>query len=463
MNVRDYDIVFFIGVGGIGMSALARWFNANGFEVYGYDRTETPLTQELVKEGISVHYDDDISLIPNRLYEGNGLVIITPAIPKSHKQMNDLKKRGFEMYKRSQILGMISDQFTTVAVAGTHGKTTTSSMIAHLLKFTGLDVTAFLGGIATNYNTNFIANQGTSNAIAVVEADEFDRSFLTLHPDVAIITSTDADHLDIYGNRDTLRDSFKDFINQVKSNGKLLVTEVVAGDLELINTKIQYSTYGLNRGQFFASNITIEDGFFVFNYCDEQYNIDKVKLGVPGFYNVENAVVAIATALTLGASPEKVKAGMESYQGVKRRFEYIVRSQEIVFVDDYAHHPTEIEAFLKSLKAMYPERKITAIFQPHLYTRTRDFMEGFAESLDLADEVILLDIYPAREEPIPGITSEVIFEKLKVSAKVITNKEKLAGVLETKELEVVTTIGAGDIDQLVKPIKEQLERRYHVG
>ncbi|MEM9856802.1 MAG: UDP-N-acetylmuramate--L-alanine ligase [Bacteroidota bacterium] len=462
MNIKDYDIVFFIGIGGIGMSALARWFNANHFKVYGYDRMETPLTQELVSEGISVHYNDDIDLIPNALYEGKGLVIITPAIPKSQRQMNHLQGEGFELYKRSQILGMISDQFTTVAVAGTHGKTTTSSMIAHLLKFAGLDVTAFLGGIATNYNTNFIANLGTNNTIAVVEADEFDRSFLTLHPDVAVITSTDADHLDIYGNKDTLKASFKDFIGQVKSNGKLFVTEAVADDLDLTITK-HNSTYGLNRGQFFASNITIEDGFFVFNYCDEQYNIDKIKLGVPGFHNVENAIVAIATALTLGASLEQVKAGIESYQGVKRRFEYIVRSQEIVFVDDYAHHPTEIEAFLKSLKALYPERKITAIFQPHLYTRTRDFMEGFAESLGLADEVILLDIYPAREEPIPGITSEVIFEKLNVSAKVITNKTKLAGVLETKDLEVVATIGAGDIDQLVNPIKEQLERRYHVG
>ena len=463
MNIRDYHIVFFIGVGGIGMSALARWFNANGFKVYGYDRTETPLTKELFKEGISIHYEDQIDLIPNQLYDGKGLVIITPAIPKSHKQMNHLKDQGFELHKRSQILGMISDQFTTVAVAGTHGKTTTSSMIAHLLKSAGLDVTAFLGGIATNYNTNFIANRGSDKVIAVVEADEFDRSFLTLHPDIAVITSTDADHLDIYGNKDALKDSFKVFIKQVKAAGKLFVTEAVANDLDVSNTKIFNRTYGLNRGQFFASNITIVDGFFVFNYCDEQYNIDNIKLGVPGFHYVENAVVAIAVALALGASPEEVKAGIESYTGVKRRFEYILRSEQIVFVDDYAHHPTEIEAFLKSLKALYPDRKITAIFQPHLYTRTRDFMDGFAESLSLADEVILLGIYPAREAPIPGITSEVIFEKLQVSAKVSTTKSELEGLLADKDLEVVATIGAGDIDQLVSPIKQQLERRYHVG
>ncbi|MEM7108991.1 MAG: cyanophycin synthetase, partial [Bacteroidota bacterium] len=321
----------------------------------------------------------------------------------------------------------------------------------------------FLGGIATNYNTNFIANQGKSKAIAVVEADEFDRSFLTLHPDVAIITSTDADHLDIYGSRDTLKESFKAFIDQVKATGKLFVTETVAKDLDLKNTKIVSSTYGLNRGQFFASNVTIVDGFFVFNYCDEQYTIDKIKLGIPGFHNVENAVVAIATALTFGASPEQAKAGMESYRGVKRRFEYLIRSRKIVFVDDYAHHPTEIRMFLKSLKALYPDRRITAIFQPHLYTRTRDFMDGFADSLNLADEVILLDIYPAREEPIPGITSEVIFKKLKVLAKVLTTKKGLEALLEERDLEVVTTIGAGDIDLLVNPIKQQLERRYHVG
>lgn len=463
MNVRDYDIVFFIGVGGIGMSALARWFNANGFSVFGYDRTETPLTQELVKEGIFVHYEDNIDLIPDALSLEKGLVIITPAIPQSHKQMNYLVDQGFVLYKRSQVLGMISDQFTTVAVAGTHGKTTTSSMIAHILKSTGLDVTAFLGGIATNYNTNFIANSGSENTIAVVEADEFDRSFLTLHPDVAIITSTDADHLDIYGDQDSLKDSFKAFIKQVKVNGNLFVTESVANDLNISNNNIITNTYGLNRGQFFASNITIVDGFFVFNYCDEQCNIDNVKLGVPGFHNVENAVVAIAATLTLGVTQEQVKAAVESYKGVKRRFEFILRSEDIVFIDDYAHHPTEIKAFLESVKALYPKKRLTVIFQPHLFTRTRDFMDGFAESLSIADEVILLDIYPAREEPIPGITSKVIFEKLKVLSKASISKDQLYDLLEDRELEVLATIGAGDIDQLVKPIKDHLERRYHVG
>ncbi|TRX54268.1 UDP-N-acetylmuramate--L-alanine ligase [Fulvivirga sp. M361] len=462
MNIREYDSAYFIGIGGIGMSALARWFNANGYFVAGYDRTSTPLTQQLTAEGIDIHYDDDVALIPKTVFNTKCLIVITPAIPKDHKELNHLSAADLPMYKRSQVLGMISSSFTTVAVAGTHGKTTTSSMVAHILKSAGKDITAFLGGIATNYDSNFIENKD-NNAIAVVEADEFDRSFLTLHPDIAVITSVDADHLDIYGDEDSLKNSFKQFISQIKNNGRLFVTEKVASAItDNTNSKL-ISTYGLNRGQFFASNITIADGFFIFNYCDEQCKIEKITLGVPGFHNVENVTAAIAVALELGVSADDIKTGVASYRGVKRRFEFVLRSDKVVFIDDYAHHPTEIESFLTSLKALYPGKKITVIFQPHLFTRTRDFVDEFAVSLGLADEIILLDIYPAREEQIEGVTSAMILDKILIENKICISKDGLMDFLDTKELEVVATIGAGDIDQLVAPLKENLERRYHVA
>ena len=463
MNLAHYHNVYFIGIGGIGMSALARWFNHNGFNVSGYDRTPTKLTSELAAEGISIHFEDAVENIPDVIKNNfdNSLVVVTPAIPKDHKELNFLKERGYRLYKRSEVLGMISANFHLVAVAGTHGKTTTSSMIAHLLKYAGRDITAFLGGIATNYESNYIANElKDGQSIAVVEADEFDKSFLTLHPDIAVITSADADHLDIYGDKSELEKTFKEFIQQVKSAGKLFINEKIEKELvEADFDKLCY-TYGLNQGQFFASNITMNHGFFEFDYCDEQRHIKKLKLGVPGFHNTENATVAIAVALDLGLSEDEVRAGIESYRGVIRRFEYVIKSENIVFVDDYAHHPTEIESFLKSLKALYPDKKVTAIFQPHLFSRTRDFVDGFAESLDLADEVVLLDIYPAREQPIDGVTSKIIYDKI-TKRKVLLNKENLMDELSTSEYEVIATIGAGDIDKLVQPIKEHLNEKYH--
>ncbi len=463
MNLTQYHSVFFIGIGGIGMSALARWFNHNGFEVMGYDRTPTALTDQLIAEGIAIHFDDDLTHIPDKVKSGKEgvLVIVTPAIPAAHKELNYFKQNGYALHKRSTVLGMISDNFKLVAVGGTHGKTTTSSMIAHLLKHANKDIAAFLGGIATNYNSNFIANHElTANTIAVVEADEFDRSFLTLNPDLAVVTSTDADHLDIYGDKSHLDASFKAFINKIKINGKLFVNERIAKELVSPDFERKVNTYGLNRGQFFASNITMNNGFFEFDYSDEQYSIAKLKLGVPGFHNVENATVAIAIALDLGLTETEIRAGIETYAGVKRRFEYILKSASIVLVDDYAHHPTEIEAFLKSLKAMYGNKKVTVIFQPHLFTRTRDFVDGFAESLSLADEVVLLDIYPAREEPIEGVTSKIIFDKLTTLKKMAT-KETLLAELAQMDLEIVATVGAGDIDKLVKPIQQLLTDKYH--
>lgn len=464
MRLEQYHSVYFIGIGGIGMSALARWFNKNNYFVAGYDRTSTTLTKKLEQEGIAIHYEDSIDAIPREVTSSKdtSLVVYTPAIPKSHQELNYFKNNDFTLQKRSQVLGLITSGFYTVAVAGTHGKTTTSSMIAHLLKHSGRDITAFLGGIATNYESNFISNEKRDqDTVAVVEADEFDRSFLALNPDVAVVTSSDADHLDIYGDKSSLQTSFREFIGKIKADGKLFINEKIAEELTADSYNGEVCTYGINRGQFFASNIIINDGFFEFDYSDERYKIERLKLGVPGFHNVENATVAIAIALGLRLAPEEVRQGIETYKGVKRRFEYLIRSEHIVFVDDYAHHPVEIAAFLNSLKALYPNRKITAIFQPHLYSRTRDFAEGFAESLSLADEVILLDIYPAREEPIEGVTSEMIFKDISVDRKAMCSKAELLNCLRERDLEVVATIGAGDIDQLVLPVKEYLNSRYH--
>nr|WP_262896695.1 UDP-N-acetylmuramate--L-alanine ligase [Fulvivirga marina] len=462
--MKNYHSVYFLGIGGIGMSALARWFNENDYYVAGYDRTSTELTRQLEAENVSVHYQDGVHFIPKKIRgdKEGVLIVYTPAIPKAHEEFNYLKDSGYELKKRSQVLGMITEGFYTVAVAGTHGKTTTSSMVAHLLKSAGRDIAAFLGGIATNYGSNFISNEEiTPETVAVVEADEFDRSFLALNPDVAVVTASDADHLDIYGDKLNLETSFKEFIGKIKDKGKLFINEKISKELTT-DFGGTVCTYGINRGHFFASNITMKNGFFEFDYSDERHKIERLRLGVPGFHNVENATVAIAIALDLLLSPEEVKNGIESYMGVKRRFEYLLRGQSAVLVDDYAHHPVEIEAFLKSLRALYPDRKITAIFQPHLYTRTRDFADGFAESLSLADEVILLDIYPAREEPIEGVTSEIIFKNISVDNKVQCTKQELLKYLKGIELDVVATIGAGDIDQLVLPVRDLLKDRYHV-
>ena len=446
------------------MSALARWFNQNNYFVAGYDRTSTELTRRLEAENVSIHYQDDVSFIPKRIKENKDkvLVVYTPAMPARHTELNYLKDQGYTMMKRSQVLGMITDKFYTVAVGGTHGKTTTSSMVAHLLKQAGRDITAFLGGIATDYGSNFIPNRTTEKGtVAVVEADEFDRSFLALNPDIAVVTASDADHLDIYGSKDSLQVSFRDFIGKIKEGGKLFINDKIADELT-INYTGTVCTYGINRGQFLAANVTTNNGFFEFDYSDERHEIKRLKLGVPGFHNVENVTVAIAIALDLGLTEQEVREGVESYSGVKRRFEFILRGEKVVYVDDYAHHPVEIEAFLRSLKALYPGRKVTAIFQPHLYSRTRDFAEGFAESLSIADDVVLLDIYPAREEPIEGVTSDIIFENISSASKTLLTKAEVLSLLEGRDMDIVATIGAGDIDQLVEPIKHLLSERYYV-
>lgn len=438
------------------MSAQARWFNQLGYTVSGYDRTSTTLTAALEKEGIYVEYKDAIETLPEKVVESpkEVLVIYTPAIPDNNQILTFFRNGPYEILKRAEVLGKISENHYTIAVAGTHGKTTTSTMIAHLLFATNRNVTAFLGGISTNYNTNILINKtGAEEQMMVVEADEYDRSFLTLHPDYAIITSVDADHLDIYKDKNNLTDSFKKFAEQISINGTLLMNENI-NSVYIDRRQKQY--YGLEKGDAAAKNIRIEDAYFTFDYADREFTIPDLKLLQPGYHNIENAVAAIKTCLDQGLSIEEVRKGISSYLGVKRRFEYIIKSDKLIYIDDYAHHPVEITAFLKSLKSMYPNRKITAVFQPHLYSRTADFAFDFGTSLSLADEVILLEIYPAREKPIAGVTSQLILDNILVSDKSICPKSKIVSLLNRNDLDVFVTMGAGDIDQLVEPIKQKL-------
>lgn len=456
MNLEKIHSVYFIGIGGIGMSALARWFKHNGKRVSGYDKTETELTNRLVSEGIAIHFTDDIQLIDDQIKDNpeSSLVIYTPAIPKQHAEWNWLIDNGFEVLKRSQVLGVITQNMRSVAVAGTHGKTTTSSMVVHLLKSAGFDVAGFLGGISANYDTNMILNE-TDNAIAVIEADEFDRSFLTLHPEWAVVTAADADHLDIYGHKDALKDSFRDFIKKVKKSGKLFVKNELATEL-ISDNDLNFEGYALNNASITAENIRFEDASFIFDYKNGEKTIEGIRLNVPGYHNVENMLAAISVSRHLGADDASIKTGVESYTGVKRRFEFIIKTDEFIFVDDYAHHPVEITALLRSVRDLFAGKKITAVFQPHLFSRTRDFAPEFSESLSLADEVILLDIYPARELPMEGVNSEMLLEGILANRKMISSKESLIENIKNWQPEVLLTIGAGDIDKLVQPIKRAL-------
>ncbi len=459
MNLSNYKNIYFLGIGGIGMSAIARWFRAQGFVVGGYDKTATELTARLKEEGMDLHYDDQVGRIPTAFYNKNEtLVILTPAIPKDNVELKYFQESGYDIMKRAQVLGLLTKDMFTIAVAGTHGKTTTSSMAAHVLKFCGLKVNAFLGGITVNYESNLLI--GEKNGLVVVEADEFDRSFLTLYPDIAVITSTDADHLDIYGEADEVKKSFALFASQIKEGGKLFLRD----GLEVGQPKgVEINNYAYNGKSITAENLRVENGSFVFDYVSANHKIENIVMLVPGFHNAENALAAISIALEIGLEPEKVKAGIESFKGVKRRFQLILKSDKVVYIDDYAHHPTEIEAFLKSVKKLYEGKKVTCIFQPHLFSRTRDFMEGFAESLSLPDKLILLDIYPARELPIEGVSSKVVFDKVTIKDKILCTKAELMSILENEETEVLVTVGAGDIDTFVKPIKEMLTRKYQLN
>jgi len=464
LKIEQYDNIYFLGIGGIGMSALARWFMKKGLKVSGYDRTSTTLTKSLEQEGMRVHYDDRVDLIPSEVVQQKDktLVVFTPAIPKDHLEHTYLKEKGYTILKRSEVLGLITKGYKTIGVAGTHGKTTTSSMVAHILKTAGKNMVAFLGGITTNYNSNLVM-QGEvgKDTLVVVEADEFDRSFLRLFPEIAIVTSADADHLDIYGDHDSLITSFKDFIKQINNGGSLIIHESIVEKLAADVSHVKKNIYSMSRGQFFAGNITAKGGFFEFDLHGFG-NIEHVRLGVPGFHNIENAVAASVAASLCNVPLPVIKKALESFAGVKRRFEFIVKDKKVVYVDDYAHHPTEIEAFLKSMKSLYPQRKLTVVFQPHLFSRTRDFAEGFSKSLSLADELLLMDIYPARELPIAGVNSDMLFKDITSPVKIRCSKKDLMAKLEDVEVDVLATVGAGDIDTFVEPIRKMLVTKYEV-
>lgn len=459
MNLKNLHSVYFLGIGGIGMSAIARWFNHIGVPVYGYDKTPSPLTDALEGEGMQISFKDDSSRIPEsfRVQGEDKLIVWTPAVPPTSQLYQYFETNGFTIKKRAAVLGLITSDMESVAIAGTHGKTTTSSMLAHLLKHAGHNTAAFLGGLTQNYKNNLILHdEGSREApVVVVEADEFDRSFLHLHPDLSIVTSIDADHLDIYGDAEQLIEGFAAFIKLTNPNGKLIIHQNAYEKIKQKNigspTIYQYS---LHSGNIHADNIKAGTVSFTFDYVAENQRIDGLELGVPGFHNIENALAAIAVGLHYGLSSEAIVEGIATYKGVKRRFEKIYSSDRITYIDDYAHHPEEIKAFLHSVKAMYPNKKVTAVFQPHLYTRTRDFASGFSESLSLAEEVVLLDIYPAREQAIPGVTSEMLLPEITSPVKGVVSKEALLPYLKRHLPEVLVTIGAGDIDRLVKPIEQ---------
>jgi len=449
--------VYFLGIGGIGMSAIARYFNHAGIPVYGYDKTSTVLTKQLEAEGVQIHYSDDVNYVQSlNLSPNDTLVVLTPAIPKDHGEWAWLKENGYTILKRSQVLGVLSSSFKTAGVAGTHGKTTTSTMLAHLLKQSKVDCSAFLGGISSNYQSNLLlpSIDVSQNSWLVVEADEFDRSFLTLHPSVSIITSTDADHLDIYGEHSALKDSFLAYANRLVEGGSIYVKY----GLDLVQElKGNVFTYGLNENaDVFAFNIRINGDEHIFDLNYKGQVIININLGIPGLHNIENSVAASAVALELGVSEDELKSALSSFKGVKRRFEYIIKQKNQVFIDDYAHHPEELRAILGSVKRMYPDKKLVAAFQPHLFTRTRDFADGFAETLSMADELYLLDIYPARELPIEGVNSQMIIDKMSSTNKHLISKQDLVKTIVEQKPELFLILGAGDIDTLVQPIKAGL-------
>ncbi|MBU2927618.1 UDP-N-acetylmuramate--L-alanine ligase [Winogradskyella psychrotolerans] len=444
MNFDNLNNVYFIGIGGIGMSAIARYFVANGKQVAGYDKTPTDITNSLEDLGVNIHFEDNIEKVSSAfLNPENTLVVYTPAIPKGHSEFDYFKANDFNVLKRSAVLGEITKQTICLAIAGTHGKTTTTSILGHLLNVCNVPVTAFLGGISENYNSNLIIN-GTD--VTVVEADEFDRSFLTLSPDLACITSMDADHLDIYGNAEELVKTFKDFSECIKPSGKLFVKN---------GLPLKGITYGIeDDADYSAQNISIENGSYVFDVKTPKGIQKGFKFSLPGRHNLSNAIIAIAMAVEYGCTYADLMTGLETYKGVKRRFTYHIRTEDLVFIDDYAHHPEEINAVHQAVREMYPGKKVLAIFQPHLFSRTRDFVNEFAESLSKFDELLLLDIYPARELPIEGVTSKWLLEKIKNPNKKIIQKSHLIDEIKKSNAQIVLTIGAGDIGAEVKHIKE---------
>lgn len=454
MTFKGIHSIFFLGIGGIGMSALARWFQQEGYAVAGYDKTPSPLTDALVEEGMQVIFADEVAAVPAQFRSNPDeiLVVWTPAIPKDSLLLHFFQQ-SFLIKKRAEVLGMITKDQYTIAVAGTHGKTSTSSLVAHLLKSAGKPVTAFLGGITQNYNSNLILSGKSKEAVVVVEADEFDRSFLHLHPNEAVLTSADPDHLDIYGDEQTILEGFRQFLTLVDKKGKVYLQSHARYRLgDQVITSSNLREYGLRSEGIHAENIIAKPNSFVFDYIGSKNQIKGLELSIPGFHNVENALAAIAIALDHGVSELQVREGIKTFLGVKRRFEIHSSEAGKIFIDDYAHHPEEIKACLSSVRAMYPSQRLTVIFQPHLFTRTRDFAPGFSESLSLADEVVLLPIYPARELPISGVESEMLLDGIQATKKVCIPKSDVMDFLKASAPEVLVTLGAGDIDRLVPGI-----------
>lgn len=451
MNFNTIHNVHFVGIGGIGMSALARYFNDQGKRVSGYDKTQTVLTQKLEEEGIDVHYEDLGIAILDKFDKANTMVVYTPAIPGQFHELIALQEAGFYVIKRAKALGIISAEFETFAVAGTHGKTTTSAILAHVLFQTEEKCNAFIGGITTNYNSNCILDANAKRV--VVEADEFDRSFLQLKPNYAIITTMDSDHLDIYGDSAHLQESFNDFVNLISENGIVLFQS----DLDISSFKIKdglnIGTYGFSsKADWVGEKLRYEDGRFFIDIRHKDLHFSAIELGLPGKHNAENALAVFALCYQLGINEDIIRSAFKSFQGVKRRFDFHIRRDDLVIIDDYAHHPTEITAFLSSIREIYPSKKITTVFQPHLFSRTRDFMDEFALALALSDELYLLDIYPAREQPMEGITSEVLLNKIQLKDKFLSSKETIVDDLHKSAKELIVIVGAGDIDITVKPI-----------
>jgi UDP-N-acetylmuramate--alanine ligase len=462
LEQKDINKIYFIGIGGIGMSALARYFKGQGKEVSGYDKTSTTLTRQLENENIPVHYEDD----PAKAPKDADLVVYTPAVPKDHKEMLYYQQHSYTILKRSDVLGVITRSSFNICVGGTHGKTTITTMIAHILRHSGYGCNAFLGGIAVNYNSNFWSDKRN---VCVVEADEYDRSFLKLSPDIAVITAMDADHLDIYGTAGEVEQAFIDFSGKVKPGGTLISRQGLKREKDLKTER--HLTYGLedrtHDGQagFLATQVEIRNGSYQFRVESKGWTLNDIVLNMGGLHNVENATAAITVAHQLGLEDDKIRAAVEAFKGVKRRFEYIYRNKGMVYIDDYAHHPEELRALISGAKGLFPDRKCRVIFQPHLFTRTRDFVDGFAESLDLADEVFLLPIYPARELPIEGVTSQMIVDRMEPGKVVVVEKGELLRMLDDKlvygnDPELLITAGAGDIDTLVGPLRELLEKKY---
>lgn len=466
MKADNIKMIFFIGIGGIGMSALARYFNQKGIGIYGYDLTRTQLTESLEKEDIDIIYHDDIDSLPSMFMDKDSIagtiVVYTPAIPSTNKIFQYFIAAGYELVKRSRLLGQIVNKGRGIAVAGTHGKTSVSALTAHLLHQSPVGCTAFLGGVAINYNSNLLVDEDSD--LIVAEADEFDRSFLQLFPFIAVITSMDADHLDVYGSYARMKEAFSSFAGQVREGGTIIFRK----GIEIGNTRnsgVRTLSYGIDEeADYYACNIRIADrGLPVFDLVGPDIIFTGMELGIPGRFNIENAVAAISVSVVSGMGEQEIRSGLKSFMGISRRFELIINTPDCVLIDDYAHHPAELKACISAVREIFPGRKITGVFQPHLYSRTRDFSDEFATSLEALDSLILLDIYPAREAPLPGVSSEIIFEKVHLESKIACNRQELPGIIADMPTDVVVTLGAGNIDSMVGPVRDVLLKKVNLN